>query len=124
MLRKSTTLPWTSLDVWYCYEQSRRPPSSISEEQLKAFLEKVKGDTTLQEKLKAAADSDAVALIANEAGFSISADDLKNAQSDLSELSEKELEGVSGSYGLAKSTNPIETTYCCLQNCADSYNPT
>ena len=96
----------------------------MSEEQLKAFLKKVIVDSSLQEKLKAAADSDAVALIANEAGFSISANDLKNAQSDLSELSEKELEGVSGSYGLAKSTNPIETTYCCLQNCADSYNPT
>ena len=96
----------------------------MSEEQLKAFLEKVQGDTTLQEKLKAVADSDAVLAIAKDAGFSISADDLKNAQSDLSELSEKELEGVSGSYGLAKSTNPIETTYCCLQNCADSYNPT
>ena len=96
----------------------------MSEEQLKAFLKKVIVDSSLQEKLKAAADSDAVALIANEAGFSISANDLKNAQSDLSELSEKELEGVSGSYGLAKSTNPIETTYCCLQDCADSYNPT
>ena len=65
----------------------------MSEEQLKAFLEKVKGDTTLQEKLKASADSDAVLTIAKEAGFSISADDLKNAQS---ELSEKELEGVAG----------------------------
>ena len=52
----------------------------MSEEQLKAFLEKVKGDTSLQEKLKAAADANAVAAIAKEAGFSISADDLKNAQ--------------------------------------------
>ena len=65
----------------------------MSEEQLKAFLEKVKGDTSLQEKLKAAADSDAVLAIAKEAGFSISADDLKNAQS---EVSEEELEGVAG----------------------------
>jgi predicted ribosomally synthesized peptide with nif11-like leader len=71
----------------------------MSEEQLKAFLEKVKGDTSLQEKLKAAAapeaaaDSDAVLAIAKEAGFSISADDLKNAQS---EISEEELEGVAG----------------------------
>ena len=65
----------------------------MSEEQLKAFLEKVKADTSLQEKLKAAADADAVAAIAKEAGFSISADDLKNAQS---ELSEEELEGVAG----------------------------
>ena len=65
----------------------------MSEEQLKAFIEKVKGDTSLQEKLKAAADADAVAAIAKEAGFSISADDLAKAQS---ELSEEELEGVAG----------------------------
>ena len=65
----------------------------MSEEQLKAFLEKVKADTSLQEKLKAAADADAVTAIAKEAGFSISADDLTNAQS---ELSDEELEGVAG----------------------------
>ncbi len=65
----------------------------MSEEQLKAFLEKIKGDTSLQEKLKAASDADAVAEIAKEAGFSISADDLKNAQS---EVSEEELEDVAG----------------------------
>ena len=65
----------------------------MSEEQLKAFLEKVKGDTSLQEKLKAAADANAVAAIAKEAGFSISADDLTKAQS---ELSDQELEGVAG----------------------------
>ena len=38
----------------------------MSEEQIKAFLEKVQGDTSLQEKLKTAADSDAVAAIAKE----------------------------------------------------------
>ena len=65
----------------------------MSEEQLKAFLEKVKADTSLQEKLKAAADADAVTAIAKEEGFSISADDLTKAQS---ELSEEELEGVAG----------------------------
>ena len=65
----------------------------MSEEQLKAFLEKVKADTSLQEKLKAAADSDAVLAIARDAGFSISADDLTKAQS---ELSDEELEGVAG----------------------------
>ena len=64
----------------------------MSEEQLKAFLEKVEADTSLQEKLKAAADADAVVSIAKEAGFSISADDIK-AQS---EISEEELEGVAG----------------------------
>ena len=65
----------------------------MSEEQLKAFLEKVQGDTSLQEKLNAAADSDAALAIANEAGFSISADDLKKAQS---EVSDKELEVAAG----------------------------
>ena len=65
----------------------------MSEEQLKAFLEAVKADVGLQEKLKAAADANAVAAIAKEAGFSISADDLTKAQSG---LSEQELEGVAG----------------------------
>ena len=64
----------------------------MSEEQLKAFIEKVKADTSLQEKLKAA-DANTVAAIAKEAGFSISSDDLKNAQS---EISDEELEDVAG----------------------------
>lgn len=65
----------------------------MSEEQLKAFIKKVQGDTSLQEKLRAAADSDAVLAIAKEAGFSIAADDLKKAQL---EVSEQELEDVAG----------------------------
>ena len=68
----------------------------MSEEQLTAFLEKVQGETSLQEKLKAAADANAVVAVAKEAGFSISADDLTNAQS---KLSEEELEGVAGGSG-------------------------
>ena len=67
----------------------------MSEEQLKAFLEKVKADTSLQEKLKAAADANAVTAIAKEAGFNVSADDLTPAQS---EISEEELEGVAGGF--------------------------
>ena len=76
----------------------------MSEEQLKAFLEKVKADTSLQEKLKAAADANAVAAIAKEAGFSISADDLTKAQS---ELSDAELEGVTGGIGTVSFLNPL-----------------
>ena len=67
----------------------------MSEEQLKAFREKVKADTSLQEKLKAASDADAVAAIAKEAGFDISVDDLEKAES---ELSEDELGGLSGGF--------------------------
>ena len=78
----------------------------MSEEQLKAFLEKVKADTSLQEKLKAAADADAVAAIAKEAGFNVSADDLTKAQS---ELSDQELEGVAGGkpVGTVSFLNPL-----------------
>ena len=65
----------------------------MSEEQLKAFLEKVKADSSLQEKLKAATDADAILAIAKEAGFVISAVDLKKAQA---EVSEDELENVAG----------------------------
>ena len=43
----------------------------MSEEQLKAFLEKFKTDTNLQELRKAAADVEAVVAIAKEAGFII-----------------------------------------------------
>ena len=65
----------------------------MPEEQLKAFLEKVKADTNLQEKLKAAADADAVLAIAKEEGFSISTDDLNKA---LTEISDEELELATG----------------------------
>ena len=65
----------------------------MSEEQLKAFLEAVKADAGLQEKLQAATDSEAVIAIAKAAGFVISVDALSQAQT---ELSEEELEGVFG----------------------------
>ena len=65
----------------------------MSEEQLKAFLEKVKADSSLQEKLKVAADVEAVVAIAKEVGFMFSADELKKAKS---EISDEELEGVAG----------------------------
>ena len=69
------------------------PLQAMSEEQLKAFLEAVKADAGLQEKLKAAGDADAVVTIAKAAGFIISAEELKSAQA---EVSEEELEGVAG----------------------------
>ncbi|QNI54395.1 nif11-like leader peptide domain protein [Synechococcus sp. BIOS-E4-1] len=62
----------------------------MSEEQLKAFLDKVKADTSLQDKLKAAADVDAALAIAKEAGFMISADDVRT------KISDNELERAAG----------------------------
>ena len=61
----------------------------MSLEQLKAFLEKVKGDSSLQEKLKAAKSSDDVVSIAKEHGHEFTVD-------KIAELSEEELEGVTG----------------------------
>mgnify|MGYP001488675580 FL=1 len=68
----------------------------MSEEQLKAFLEKVKADTSLQEKLNGAADADAVVEIAKEAGFSITSEDIQPMQSATVELSDEELGNAAG----------------------------
>ena len=64
----------------------------MSEEQLKAFLEKVKADTSLQEKLKAAKTPDEVVSVAKEHGHEFTAD-------KISQLSEEDLEGVAGGKG-------------------------
>ena len=66
----------------------------MSEEQLKAFIAKVQGDTSLQEQLKAEG-ADVVA-IAKAAGFSITNEDLTEHRQA---LSDDELEGVAGGGG-------------------------
>ena len=63
----------------------------MSEEQLEAFLAKVQSDASLQEQLKAEG-ADPIA-IAKAAGFTITQQDLLR---QASELSDEELEGVSG----------------------------
>ena len=68
----------------------------MSEEQLNAFLEKVKGDTSLQDKLKAAASPEAAVEIAKDAGFAITAEDIQSMQSATVELSDDELEDAAG----------------------------
>ena len=70
----------------------------MSEERLKAFLEKVKGDTSLQEKLNAPTTPEAVIEIAKDAGFAITAEDIQSmqSQSQSGEVSDDELEGATG----------------------------
>ena len=69
----------------------------MSEEQLAALLAKLKEDAGLQEKLKGAADLDAVLAIAKEAGFDVSkAEWLRYQAKQTIELSDEELEGVAG----------------------------
>jgi len=73
------------------------PLLAMSEEQLAALLAKLKDDAGLQEKLKGAADLDAVLAIAKDAGFVISkAVWLKFQAQQTIELSDEELEGISG----------------------------
>ena len=74
----------------------------MSVEQLKAFVEKVKSDTNLQEKVKAAASPEAAMEVAKAAGFSITLEDISSMQSETEEeeLSDEELEGVSGGWSV------------------------
>ena len=72
----------------------------MSEEQLSALLAKLKEDAGLQEKLQGAADLDAFVEMAKDAGFDVNkADWLKHQAQQTLELSDEELEGVSGGAG-------------------------
>lgn len=69
----------------------------MSEGQLKAFLEAVKADAGLLEKLKAAADLDAAVAIAKDAGYEVTKAEWLKAQAKKTlELSDEELEAVGG----------------------------
>ena len=71
----------------------------MSEEQLPALLAKLKEGGGLREKLQGAADLDAAVAMAKEAEFDVSkADWLKYQGSKTLELSDEELEGVSGGF--------------------------
>ena len=74
----------------------------MSLEQLKAFLEKVKGDKSLQDKLQKAKTSEDVVGIAKEHGHEFTVD-------KIAELSEEELEGVAG----GRIVNSSVYTWCC-----------
>jgi predicted ribosomally synthesized peptide with nif11-like leader len=81
----------------------------MSEEQLAALLAKIRNDAGLQEKLKGAADLDAVLAIAKDAGFEISkADWLKFQAQQTIELSDEKLENVAG--GFTGETRPPNET--------------
>ena len=84
----------------------------MSEEQLKAFLEKVKADTSLQEKLNAAASPQAAIEIAKAAGFSITAEDIQSTQSATVELSDEELDGAAGGGGTTKHYQVTKRPIC------------
>jgi len=61
----------------------------MNQEQLKAFLEKVRDSSSLQDRLMVAITPDEVVSIANEYGHEIITD-------KINQLTEEELEGVAG----------------------------
>ena len=79
----------------------------MSLEQLKAFLEKVKSDSSLQEKLKAAKSPEDVVGIAKEHGHEFTAD-------KINQLSEEEIEGVAGGTGTCENMSLRVTKELCV----------
>nr|WP_186470943.1 Nif11-like leader peptide family natural product precursor [Synechococcus sp. A18-25c] len=72
----------------------------MPEEQLKAFIEFVKRNTSLHEKLAAATTFEATVAIAKESGFAITAEDIQPVQSTTEpEVPDKELDGATGGAG-------------------------
>ena len=81
----------------------------MSEEQLKAFLEKANADQSIQDKLKAAKSPEDVVGIAKEHGHEFTAD-------KITALSEEELEGMAG--GTDIQTGGATDIQRCLFNCS------
>ena len=98
---------------------------AMSEEQLAAFIAKLKADAGLQEKIKGATDCDVMLEIAKEAGFDVSkADWLRYQAIQTLELSDAELEEVAGATGHAwcgvctfNSGLPGGEEYVCQRTC-------
>ena len=87
----------------------------MSEEQLKSFLDTVKNDENLHEKLKAAKSAEEVESIAIEHGHEFSTD-------GFNKLSDEELEGVAGGGNVAQQTQTFgPTNTCCEKNCGSGY---
>ena len=81
----------------------------MSEEQLAALLAMLKEDEGLLEKIKDAGDLDAAVAIAKDAGFDVSKADLIRYQARQTlELSDEELEEVSGGW----TTITMKATSC------------
>lgn len=83
----------------------------MSEEQIQAFLAKVKGDARLLQRLRAATDDESFVAMAREAGFSIDRAELSRYMASQMELTDEELEGVAG--GMRPRGTPGNTSFDC-----------
>lgn len=69
----------------------------MSEDQLKAFLATLQGDTLLQEKLERATNLEETLALIKEAGFEVSKDNWLSYEANLSsELSDDSLDNIQG----------------------------
>jgi len=75
----------------------------MSEDQLRAFLAAISSEQSLQEALKQAATPSEVVNIAQQFGFAVEIDGLQSLQS---ELSDAELEGISGGVTITPAASP------------------
>ena len=85
----------------------------MSNEELKSFLSKVKGDIALQEKLKIVNSPEEVVAIAKELGHNFTADKL----GQLREVSDEELENVAGGLGFCVISNANVSNVCISFDC-------
>ena len=73
----------------------------MSSEQLQSFIEKIKSDNDLAEKLKGVSSDEEAIAIAKELGFNITKDDLLSLIPEEQDLTEEQLGAVAGGFGLA-----------------------
>jgi predicted ribosomally synthesized peptide with nif11-like leader len=90
---------------------------SMAEQQITALLARIKDDAGLREKLQGAANLEAAQILAKEAGFDVSkAEWLRYHASQTLELSDAELESVSGGVAPVPPSTPGITvgpgSYC------------
>jgi predicted ribosomally synthesized peptide with nif11-like leader len=91
------------------YDWSAACLKTVSEEQLKALLAKLKDEAWLQERLKGASDLDTAVAIAKDAGFDVSKADWHRYQAkQILGLSDEELESIAGGKApVSQNTNPL-----------------
>jgi len=93
----------------------------MSQEDLQKFLEAVRQDSSLQERLQSAADADAVVAVAKTASFTLSADEAQKVIATVpTELSDSDLENVAGGhsgknlpYGVSKACGEVVSVNVC-----------
>lgn len=100
--------------------------SAMSEQQLQAFLEAVKADAGLQQKLQEAADLQTAVAIAKDAGFEIEMQDWLVYHSEFpTQASDDELEEVAGAYSTAGYANTCDVgAVACTKANIQGCNPT